>query len=87
MPDSLADPTSIRPLLDMSEAIQLGDAVLLPTYIKLDILKILSDTATRVFWKERVSNQPRPNMIKVAIGRPRSQSRNWIHGVRSLYVL
>ncbi|OIS92552.1 ATP-binding protein [Brucella cytisi] len=76
MPDSLAGLTSILPLLDTGEALLLGDAVLLPTRIKLDIPKIPPDSATRDFWKEWGSAKPNDSAITAAIECLRGQSRN-----------
>jgi len=75
MPDSLAGLTSILPLLDTGEALLLGDAVLLPTRIKLDIPKITPDSATRDFWKEWGTRQPQEGAIKLAVENLRSQSK------------
>ncbi|MGY0780819.1 ATP-binding protein [Azospirillum argentinense] len=75
MPDSLAGLTSILPLLDTGEALLLGDAVLLPTRIKLDAPKIAPDSATRNFWKEWGSNKPDNAAISLAIECLRGQSR------------
>jgi hypothetical protein len=75
MPDSLAGLTSILPLLDVGEALLLGDAVLLPTRIKLDIPKITPNSATRDFWTEWGTQQPQEAAIESAIERLRSQSR------------
>lgn len=75
MPDSLAGLTAILPLLDTGEALLLGDAVLLPTRIKLDTPKIPPDSATRDFWTEWGTLQPQPAAIMSAIERLRSQSR------------
>lgn len=75
MPDSLAGLTSILPLLDTGEALLLGDAVLLPTRIKLDVPKITPNSATRDFWKEWGTLQPQEIAIKSAIECLRSQSR------------
>lgn len=76
MPDSLAGLTSILPLLDTGEALLLGDAVLLPTRIKLDIPRIPPDSATRDFWKEWGSAKPDEAAIASAIECLRGQSRN-----------
>ncbi|MEQ1694796.1 MAG: ATP-binding protein [Hyphomicrobiaceae bacterium] len=76
MPDSLAGLTSILPLLDTGEALLLGDAVLLPTRIKLDIPKIPPDSATRDFWTEWGSNKPDDTSILAAVECLRSQSRS-----------
>jgi hypothetical protein len=75
MPDSLAGLTSILPLLDTGEALLLGDAVLLPTRIKLDIPKIAPDSATRDFWKEWGTSKPDDAAIAAAVECLRSQSR------------
>lgn len=75
MPDSLAGLTSTLPLLDTGEALLLGDAVLLPTRIKLDTPKIPPDSATRDFWKEWGTLQPQDDAINSAIECLRSQSR------------
>ncbi len=75
MPDSLAALTSILPLLDTGEALLLGDAVLLPTRIKLDTPKIAPDSATRDFWREWGSAQPDAAAIAGAVEALRSQSR------------
>lgn len=76
MPDSLAGLTSILPLLDTGEALLLGDAVLLPTRIKLDMPKVAPDSATRDFWKEWGSTKPDDAAIASAIECLRGQSRN-----------
>ncbi len=76
MPDSLAGLTSILPLLDIGEALLLGDAVLLPTRIKLDIPKVTPDSATRDFWREWGTRQPQDDAIMAAIECLRSQARN-----------
>ncbi|KAB2676661.1 MULTISPECIES: ATP-binding protein [Hyphomicrobiales] len=76
MPDSLAGLTSILPLLDTGEALLLGDAVLLPTRIKLDMPKVAPDSATRDFWKEWGSAKPDGAAITSAVECLRGQSRN-----------
>ncbi|SCB55083.1 hypothetical protein GA0061098_103457 [Bradyrhizobium shewense] len=75
MPDSLAGLTSILPLLDTGEALLLGDAVLLPTRIKLDMPKVTPDSATRDFWKEWGTIRPNDDAIRSAVECLRSQSR------------
>ncbi|MDW9364088.1 DUF87 domain-containing protein [Sinorhizobium meliloti] len=75
MPDSLAGLTSVLPLLDTGEALLLGDAVLLPTRIKLDIPKVAPDSATRDFWQEWGTRRPEADAIAAAIECLRSQSR------------
>lgn len=75
MPDSLSGLTSILPLLDTGEALLLGDAVLLPTRIKIDSPKIKPDSATREFWREWGTQQPQDAAITSAVECLRSQSR------------
>ncbi len=75
MPDSLAGLTSTLPLLDTGEALLLGDAVLLPTRIKLDIPRIPPDSATREFWREWGTLRPKESAIQAAVECLRSQSR------------
>ena len=75
MPDSLVGLTAMLPLLDTGEALLLGDAVLLPTRIKLDQPKVKPDSATRDFWKEWGTLQPDEKLIEAAVESLRSQSR------------
>jgi hypothetical protein len=75
MPDSLVGLTSMLPLLDTGEALLLGDAVLLPTRIKLDEPQVKPDSATRDFWKEWGSLMPDEKLLEAAVECLRSQSR------------
>lgn len=75
MPDSLAGLTSILPLLDTGEALMLGDAVLLPSRIRLDKPAITPDSATRDFWKEWGKLAPDVAAINLAVEALRSQTR------------
>jgi uncharacterized protein len=52
MPESMAAITDILPLLDIGEALLLGDAVVLPTRVKLDPPTIKPSSATKLFWTE-----------------------------------
>ncbi|ROP63082.1 hypothetical protein EDF81_1603 [Enterobacter sp. BIGb0383] len=76
MPDSLVGLTAMLPLLDTGEALLLGDAVLLPTRIKLDKPKVKPDSATRDFWKEWGSLIPDCKLLEAAVECLRSQSRD-----------
>ena len=76
MPDSLAGLTSILPLLDTGEALMLGDAVLLPSRIRLDKPAIAPDSATRDFWKEWGTQAPDVEAINQAVEALRSQTRS-----------
>lgn len=76
MPDSLAGLTSILPLLDTGEALMLGDAILLPSRIRLDKPLITPDSATREFWKEWGQLSPHLESINQAIEALRRQTRS-----------
>ena len=75
MPDSLAGLTDTLPLLDVGEALMLGDAVLLPTRIRLDVPAITPDSATRDFWREWQAKQSDQAAIATAVEALRSQTR------------
>jgi hypothetical protein len=75
VPDSLAGLTEILPLLDTGEALMLGDAVLMPTRIKLDVPKIPPNSATRDFWTEWSEKQSDQSAIEQAVESLRSQTR------------
>jgi hypothetical protein len=77
MPDSLAGLTSVLPLLDTGEALMLGDAVLLPSRIKLDLPKVVPDSATRAFWKDWGALAPDVAALAKAVEAMRSQTRNF----------
>ncbi len=75
MPDSMAGLTEILPLLDIGEALLLGDAVLLPTRIKLDRPKIEPNSATLDFWSEWGANSSDEAALKMAVEAMRRQTR------------
>lgn len=76
MPDSLVGLTAMLPLLDTGEALLLGDAVLLPTRIKLDQPQVKPDSATRDFWKEWGTLRPNETLLEAAVECLRSQARS-----------
>jgi Helicase HerA, central domain len=75
MPDSMAGVTDILPLLDTGEAVLLGDAVLLPSRIKLDQPSVKPTSATRDFWLEWRTNAPNVAAISDAVETLRKQAR------------
>jgi len=75
MPDSMAGVTDILPLLDTGEAVLLGDAVLLPSRIKLDEPSVTPTSATRDFWLEWRTVAPDEAAISEAVETLRKQSR------------
>ena len=75
MPDSMAGLTDMLPLLDVGEAFLLGDAVLLPTRIKLDEPVVKPASATRNFWTDWGSMGPDAEAIAGAVEVLRRQTR------------
>lgn len=75
MPDSMSSFTEMLPLLETGEALLLGDAVLLPTRIRLDTPELKPASATRDFWTEWRERAPQAKAIQEAIETLRRQSR------------
>ena len=75
MPDSMSSFTDMLPLLETGEALLLGDAVLLPTRIRLDKPELKPASATRDFWTEWRERSPQADAIQEAIETLRRQSR------------
>ena len=75
VPDSMKGLMDMLPMLDTGEAILLGDAVLLPTRIKLDKPEICPTSGTRDFWKEWGTTTPDVSAIAEAVETLRRQPR------------
>lgn len=75
VPDSMAGLTDILPLLDTGEALLLGDAVLLPTRIKLDCPSVQPSSGTRQFWTEWGNMPPDVDAIGEAVETLRRQTK------------
>lgn len=75
VPDQMSDLTSTLPLLDTGEAIVLGDAVILPTRIKLDLPAVEPNSATRDFWSEWANKSPEQTHVTAAIEALRGQTK------------
>ena len=75
MPDSLVGVLDGLPLLDIGEALLLGDAILLPARIKLKFPTIEPLSQTRNFWQEWGEIAPDSKAIAVAVETLRQQSR------------
>ena len=75
VPDSMSGITDLLPLLDTGEALLLGDAVLIPTRIKLDRPSIEPASGTRDFWTEWGSISPNASAIAEAVETLRRQTR------------
>lgn len=75
MPESMGGLTAILPLLDVGEALVLGDAVVLPTRIQIDPPRIKPDSATRQFWTEWAATEAPSAAIALGVEAMRRQSR------------
>lgn len=76
IPDSMGSLTASLPLLDVGEALLLGDAIILPTRLKLDIPKVKPTSATMNFWSEWNTIDVDDGAIKAAVEAMRRQTRN-----------
>ena len=75
MPDSMEGLTAALPLLDVGEALILGDAIILPTRIRLDAPKVKPTSATRNFWTEWNGAPVDDGALIAAVEAMRTQSR------------
>lgn len=77
LPDSLKSTIEFLPLLDVGEALVVGDAILLPSKILLDKPDEEHQpvSATKNFWDEWDSKTPNNDAINKAVESLRSQSR------------
>jgi len=75
MPDSMAGIADVLPLLDIGEAIVLGDSILLPSRIKLDKPKTTPLSLTKDFWREWGEKESDSAAIKAAVDSLRRQSK------------
>lgn len=76
MPDSMAGIADVLPLLDIGEAIILGDSILLPSRIKLDKPKATPLSLTKNFWREWAERASDAEAIRAGVENLRRQSRN-----------
>jgi hypothetical protein len=75
VPESLARITDVLPLLEVGEAIVLGDALLLPTPVRFDPPVVKPASATRAFWNDWASQATDAHAIVEAVEALRRQSR------------
>lgn len=68
LPDNLAGLTEILPILDIGEALVVGDASLLPTRILIAEPIIKPDSATIKFWKEWSNKCAKQDIANAVIG-------------------
>lgn len=75
LPDNLIGLTDVLPVLDIGEALIVGDACLLPTRVSIAEPAIKPESATIKFWKEW-SNQEALQAIDKAVSGFRKQSKS-----------
>lgn len=75
LPDSLGDYSEMLPILDIGEAIVVGDASILPSRIKVDAPNLKPRSATVNFWDEW-SKDANNNDIRNAVEALRKQSKS-----------
>lgn len=75
LPESMFGTSDILPLLDLGEALLLGDSIILPTRIKLDKPKIVPESATRQFWSDWANKEPQAEALSNAVESLRRQVR------------
>lgn len=75
IPDSMEGLTASLPLLDVGEALLLGDAIVLPTRIRLDQPRVKPTSATKNFWTEWATTPVKDQDLVEAVEAMRKQSR------------
>lgn len=75
LPDSMKGILDQLPLLDVGEAIVVGDSILLPSRIRLKSPTLKPDSATKNFWIEWDNNKPKNSAINEAVENLRSQTK------------
>lgn len=75
MPDALAGMVDVLPLLDTGEALLLGDAILLPSRVRLDKPTVEPASSTREFWREWRDRKPDVAAMAEAVEALRRQTR------------
>lgn len=75
LPDNLSGLTDVLPILDIGEALVVGDASLLPTRIIIDEPSIKPESATVKFWKEWSADISKQD-IATAVSGLRKQSKS-----------
>ncbi|MCF2875575.1 MULTISPECIES: ATP-binding protein [unclassified Tenacibaculum] len=68
LPDNLAGLTDVLPVLDIGEALVVGDCSLLPTRILIDEPTIKPESATVKFWKEWSNKEAKQDVLNAVIG-------------------
>jgi hypothetical protein len=75
VPESLARITDVLPLLEVGEAVVLGDALLLPTPVRFEAPLVKPASATRAFWNDWSAQPTSTSAIVDGLESWRRQSR------------
>jgi hypothetical protein len=75
VPESLARITDVLPMLEVGEAVVLGDALLLPTPVRFDMPAVKPASATRAFWNDWSEQATSAGAIRDGLESWRRQSR------------
>lgn len=75
LPDNLSGLTEVLPILDIGEALVVGDASLLPTRVIIDEPNIKPESATVKFWQEWSADKSKQD-IATAVSGLRKQSKS-----------
>ena len=73
-PDNMGDFADSLPILDVGEAIIVGDACLLPSRVKIDLPAVMPKSATVDFWSEWGKEKNQDGIVD-AVKALRKQSR------------
>lgn len=76
MPDSMAGIVDVLPLLDIGEAMVIGDSILLPSRIKLDRPHVAPLSLTKKFWSEWEEKSSDAGAIRAGVESLRRQSKD-----------
>jgi hypothetical protein len=68
LPDNLSGLTDVLPILDIGEALVVGDSSLLPTRVIIDEPSVKPESATVKFWKEWSNDTAKQNIANAVTG-------------------
>jgi DNA helicase HerA-like ATPase len=75
IPETLAGVTSLLPVLDVGEAVVIGDALLLPTRVRLDRPAVAPASGTQPYWTLWAERSSSPEAIEAGAEALRNQFR------------
>lgn len=75
LPDSMKGVSELLPILDIGEALLIGDAVMFPTRIRLDAPSVAPSSASIDFWLEWQKGTTSASKLALAVENLRRQGR------------